>query len=109
PSERFFNHSVAAARLEDFLSLYALHVKQRTMPRWIVLVVDPWLLNPTTTGWFRGTVDYQAMCVTIGIVPRPLPTAPPALKYAELFSPVLLQTCCSAMERQRRQTASRLR
>ena len=88
PGMRFFNHSVPAGRLEDFLATYRVYVEKRSQPRSIVLVLDPWTLSPlNTTPFMRLAADYLDMCRRLGIAPRASATGTWGFVYTELLSP----------------------
>jgi hypothetical protein len=41
----FFNHSMAAARLEDYIAITGLYRIKGDLPRTVVLGIDPWVFN----------------------------------------------------------------
>lgn len=44
-NKTFFNHSVTGADLEDYIGIYQLLVKKNTVPKEIIIGVDPWVLS----------------------------------------------------------------
>jgi len=88
PGLRFFNHSVPAARLEDYLATYQLYVEKAIQPRSIILVLDPWFLNPINgSAWMRQATDYLKMCRRLGVTPRASAAGTWGFEYTELMSP----------------------
>jgi hypothetical protein len=41
----FFNHSVAGAGINDFISIMGLYKQKKILPRTVVLGIDPWAFN----------------------------------------------------------------
>lgn len=90
PGSSFFNHSVTAGKLEDFLAIFENYVSRDLMPRLVVLELDPWTIHerderPRSK---RLETEYRMMCRLLGLPPRPeaVPVLPGS-KYAELASP----------------------
>ena len=44
-SNKFFNHGVSGATLEDLFSIYEMYEDKNKLPHTIILGLDPWLLN----------------------------------------------------------------
>lgn len=44
-NERFFNHSVSGATLEDFFAVWGMYEEKNSFPNTVILGLDPWILN----------------------------------------------------------------
>jgi hypothetical protein len=42
---RFFNHSVSAGSMEDYMAIYDLYKSKKSLPKTVILTVDPWVFN----------------------------------------------------------------
>lgn len=43
--QSFFNNSVVGASIEDFIALFQLYMERNSLPKKIIIGIDPWLLN----------------------------------------------------------------
>jgi hypothetical protein len=59
----FFNHSMAAASLEDYIGLIGVYRGKKEMPKVVILGIDPWVFNKNNglTRWRVFGRDYEAM------------------------------------------------
>jgi hypothetical protein len=62
-SETFFNHSMAAASLEDYIGLIGIYRGKKELPKVVILGIDPWVFNKNNglTRWRVFGQDYEAM------------------------------------------------
>jgi hypothetical protein len=56
----FFNHSMAAAGLEDYLAIVNLYRRRAVLPKTVVLGIDPWIFNKNLviTPWWQGLAPF---------------------------------------------------
>jgi len=94
PGRSFFNHSVAAGTLRDFLAIYQSYVVRNFKPRLVVLEIDPWALDKAFETQRLSSVDadYGLMCRTLGVEPRANVTSVLDSRYADLLSPAYFRT-----------------
>ncbi len=66
-SQGFFNHSMAAASLEDYIGIVGIYNAKKEIPRTIILGIDPWVFNRNNglTRWRVFGRDYEAMASEI--------------------------------------------
>lgn len=77
PGKTFFNSSVSAATIEDFVAIYGAYRRTGKIPHTIIMTLDPWLLDggymySKYKNWLPLRDDYTAVCREIG-VPVDLP------------------------------------
>jgi len=90
PGRSFFNNSVSAASIEDYLAIYDLYRRRNYVPSIVVLGLDPWILNKNNgaTLWTSLKEEYLEM---INILNLPAATCSSsqdiwAVKFKQLFS-----------------------
>lgn len=69
PQHLFFNSSVFAADLEDLLAIYQLYRETQKIPQFLILGLDPWILNEKNEliHWRTILEEYRAIAQDIGI------------------------------------------
>ena len=95
PGRRFANSAVFAASIEDLIAVAGMYDRAGRMPRDVVLVLDPWLLNGQSglTGWKSISSEYGYMARRLGFPVRGLTRFlnPIIDRYLELLSPAYFQ------------------
>jgi hypothetical protein len=97
----FFNNSVSAASLEDYMALYWMYRKRGIVPSNIIIGLDPWILNRNNnpTGYKSIEADYREILKAIGSSApgssRLLPVGFFHEKYTSLISPSYFQISVS--------------
>lgn len=66
-SGKFFNHSVSGASLEDYIAITGLYAKNNTLPKKVILGIDPWIFNKYNNQrrWRRLNESYSFMMAQI--------------------------------------------
>jgi hypothetical protein len=103
PQQTFFNHSVGAGMIEDFIALYSIYERQHIEPQTIVLNLDPWALNHNNgvQRWTSLSADYSFMARQLGLsVSLDARLARWWAKWVQLVSPAYFQGALRAFARQ---------
>lgn len=68
PEQRFQNHSVSGATIEDLGAIFALYHQQNMLPEVLIIGLDPWMLNRNhgQTRWQTLRSEYNHFLSLIG-------------------------------------------
>lgn len=66
-SGKFFNHSVSGASLEDAIAILGLYAQNNTLPKKVILGIDPWIFNKHNNQkrWRRLNESYSFLTAQI--------------------------------------------
>jgi hypothetical protein len=89
PGDRdFFNHSVTAAGIPDYLTIIGMYRERGQLPRTVMISVDPWVFNKNSGAgdWWQPLARYYDI-VFGEIYGRSTPTSTPQMsKYLQLIN-----------------------
>ena len=67
-NQDFFNHSMAAASIEDYVSVVSLYIAEGNLPKTVIISIDPWVFNAKNgmPQWWKHLADsYKEMASKI--------------------------------------------
>lgn len=85
---RFFNHSVSGASIEDYISIIGLYMKNNTLPKTVILGIDPWVFNKNNSQkrWRSLNDSYSFMINKLNKSPMQSESAKNQTIYAQLIN-----------------------
>lgn len=87
-NNRFFNHSVSGASIEDYIAILGLYEKHNLLPKTVILGIDPWIFNKNNhqQRWKSLNESYTFMMSKLNKDLLTSPSSNTTDRYAQLIN-----------------------